>query len=50
MLVLIGVAPAAERKLIASALALLGDRAEILNGHIRLLNEKSALIAAYACL
>ena len=46
MLVLVGVAPAAERKLVAAALALLRDPPEMLYRHVRLLDQKAALVAA----
>ena len=48
MLVLIGVAPAAEGKLIAAPSRLLRDDAEIFDGHIRLFDDETTLIAADA--
>ena len=46
VLVLVGVAPAAQRKLVASALGLAGDPAEVLHGHVGLLHQQAALVAA----
>ena len=48
MLVLVGVAPAAEGKLIAAPSRLLRDDAEIFDGHIRLFDDETALVAADA--
>ena len=48
VLVLVGVAPAAEGKLVAAAFTLLRDPPEVLDGHIGLLHQKAALVAADA--
>ena len=45
---LIRIAPAAEGKLVAAAPALLRDPPEVFDGHIRLFNQKTALVAADA--
>ena len=46
MFVLIRVAPSAQGKLVAAVTALFGNPAEILQGHVRLFDEHTALIAA----
>jgi hypothetical protein len=50
LFVLIGVAPAAQGKLVDPAAALFGDADEIRQGHVRLLNRQPALVAAHPCL
>ena len=46
MLVLVRVAPAAQGKLVAPALGLLRYPPEVLHGHVGLVHDKAALVAA----
>ena len=45
---LIRIAPAAQRKLVAAVAALLCDPLKILDSHVRLLHQHAALVAANA--